>query len=391
MKVKWNSRKLHQIGQELGKQMNRSTSLTIKGKTVSFQPMRLMVLLLAGLMALVILVQLLMIPVHRPRMVDMDFETGGTYAMIPFDGDILMYNNQQIRQVNPRGKTVWSADVSMSHPVVETAGDYLLLADLGGNNKTALYKHGKLYREFNLGNDLISAKVNKKGWTAIATATVGYKGKVTVFDKKGREKFVWNSGEGYILDLALSDDGNWLAVAQLSSEGSRADSRIQFIDLRRKKVTATAEKNGALIADLRFSGNRLLAVSDTELCGFKTSGREVFSISFAGKNPGKYDISSDQVLAFVATDHRGNAVVELYNTNGKLKGRYHAESTVHNLGVYDDMVVISRNRDVLYINERGKLKKTATARHDIKGLGIFGDGHTALAAGNTAAYIVRMR
>ena len=391
MKVKWNSRKLHQIGQELGKQMNRSTSLTIKGKTVSFQPMRLMVLLLAGLMALVILVQLLMIPVHRPRMVDMDFETGGTYAMIPFDGDILMYNNQQIRQVNPRGKTVWSADVSMSHPVVETAGDYLLLADLGGNNKTALYKHGKLYREFNLGNDLISAKVNKKGWTAVATATVGYKGKVTVFDKKGREKFVWNSGEGYILDLALSEDGNWLAVSQLSSEGSRADSRIQFIDLRRKKVTATAEKNGALIADLRFSGNRLLAVSDTELCGFKTSAREVFSISFAGKNPGKYDISSDQVLAFVATDHRGNAVVELYNTNGKLKGRYHAESTVHNLGVYDDMVVISRNRDVLYINERGKLKKTATARHDIKGLGIFGDGHTALAAGNTAAYIVRMR
>ncbi len=391
MKVKWNNRKLRQLSQDFVKQLNCSTSLTIKGKTVSFQPMRLMFLLFAGLLALVILVQLLMIPVHRPRTVDMDFETGGTYAMIPFDGDILMYNNQQIRQVNPRGKTVWSADVSMSHPVVETAGEYLLLADLGGNNKTVLYKNGKLYREYTLGNDLISAKVNKKGWTAVATATVGYKGKVTVFDKKGREKFVWNSGEGYILDLALSDDGNWLAVSQLSSEGSRTDSRIQFIDLRRKKVTGSAEKNGVLIADLRFSGNRLLAVSDTELCGFKTSGRELFSVSFAGKNPGKYDISSDEVLAFVATDNRGNAVVELYNTNGKLKGRYHAESTVHNLGVYEDMVVISRNRDVLYINERGKLKKTATARHDIKGLGIFGDGHTALAAGNTAAYIVRMR
>lgn len=391
MKVKWNNRRLKQFGQELRTQMNRSASLTVKGKTFSFQPMRLGILLLAGLLALVILVNLLMIPMRRPRTVDMDFEAGGDYTMIPYAGDILMYNNQQIRQVNSRGKTVWSAEVAMSHPIVETAGKYLLLADLGGNNKTVAYKNGKLYREYNLGNDIISAKVNPKGLTAFATATVGYKGKVTVFDKKGNERFQWNSGEGYILDIALSDDGHWLAVAQLSSEGSRVDTRIQFIDLRRKKVTATAEKNGSLIADLRFAGSRLIAVSDTELFGFKTSGKEVFSISFSGKNPGKYDISSDEVLAFVATDNRGNAVVELYDTNGKLKGRYQADSTVHNLSVFKDMVVISRNRDVLYINQRGKLKKTATAHHDIKGLGLFGDGHTALAAGNTAAYIVRMR
>lgn len=391
MKLKWNSRKLNQLSQEIGRQFNRSATLSVKGKTVSFQPMRLGILLILGLLALVILFHLIMIPVHRPKTVDMDFETGGDYTMIPYQGDILMYNNQQIRQVNSGGKTVWSSDVSMSHPLVETAKDYLLLADLGGNNRTVLYKNGKVYREYSLGNDIISAKVNPKGWTAFATATVGYKGKVTVFDKKGKEKFSWNSGEGYILDIAFSDDGRWLAVAQLNSEGSRADSRIQFIDLRRKKVTATAEKRGSLIADLRFSDNRLIAVSDTELCGFKTSGKELFSVSFAGKNPGKYDISSDEVLAFVATDNRGNAVVELYNTKGKLKGRYQADSTVTNLSVYKDMVVIGRNRDVLYINQRGKLKKTATAKLDIKTLGLFGDGHTALAAGSTSAYIVRMR
>ncbi len=391
MKVKWNKRRWNQLAEKWEAQMNHSASMTVGGKSFSFQPMRLGILLLAGLLALVILVNLLQIPMHRPKTVDMDFETGGDYTMIPYAGDILMYNNQQIRRMNTRGKTVWSADVFMSHPMVETAGDYLLLADMGGNNRTVLYKNEKLCREYTIGNDIISAKVNKKGWVAFATATVGYKGKVTVFDKKGKERFQWNSGDGYILDIALSDDGHWLAVAQLSSEGSRSDSRIQFIDLRRKKVTATAEKNGALFADLRFSENRLLAVSDTELCGFKTSGKEVFSVSFAGKNPGRYDISSDEVLAFVATDNLGNAVVELYDTGGKLKGRYQADSNVHNLSVFEDMVVITRNRDVLYMNTRGRLKKTATARHDIKGLGVFGDGHTALAAGNTEAYIVRMR
>lgn len=391
MKLRWKNPKMNRRTEQIAKSMNYSTALTVKGKTVSFQPFRLGVLLLAGVLALAIAVNLLLIPSRRPKTVEMDFETGGTYAMIPFDGDILMYNNQQIRQMNEGGKTVWEDKVSMSQPIAETAEDYVLLTDLGGNNQSVLYKNGKKYREYNLGNDIISAKVNPKGWTVFATATVGYKGAVVVYDKKGNERFRWNSGEGYITDVAFSEDGNWLAVAQLSSEGSRADSRIQFIDMRKKKVTATAEKNGSLIADIRFSDHRLLAVSDTELCGFKTSGKEVFSVSFAGKNPSRYDISSDKVLAFVATDNRGNAVVELYNTNGKLKGRYEADSTVHNLSVYDDMVVIGRNRDILYINQRGKLKKTATAQHDMKALGLFGDGHTALAAGNTDAYIVRMR
>ncbi|MEE1013315.1 MAG: DUF5711 family protein, partial [Clostridia bacterium] len=107
--------------------------------------------------------------------------------------------------------------------------------------------------------------------------------------------------------------------------------------------------------------------------------------------PSRYDISGDEILAFVTTDNRGNAVLELYNTRGKLKGQYHADSNITNLSVFEDMVLISRQREVLYINSRGKLKKTAAAEHDIKSLGLYGDGHTALAAGATSAYIVRVK
>lgn len=382
---------MNQLSHELAVQMNRSTSMTVRGKSFTFQPLRLGLLLLAGLLVLVILVNLLLIPVHRPRTVAMDFETGGNYTMMPMGDNILMYNKQHVREVNTKGKPLWSVDVAMSHPIVETAKDYVLLADLGGNNYAGLYKNGEKLQEYVLGNDIISAKVNKKGWTVFATATVGYKGKVTVYDKKGREKFSWNSGEGYIMDVALDDSGRYLAVAQLSSEGERADSKIQFIDLQRKKVTATAERNGTAISEIRFTGERLLAVSESSLCGFKTSGKLAFEVSFAGKNPSRYDISGDEILAFVTTDNRGNAVLELYNTSGRLKGQYHADSNISNLSVFEDMVLISRQREVLYINSRGKLKKTASAEHDIKSLGLYGDGHTALAAGATSAYIVRVK
>ena len=98
----------------------------------------------------------------------------------------------------------------MSQPVAETAGKYVLVYDLGGKNYAALYKNGERVTEYNLGNDIISAKVNKNGDTVFATDTVGYKGNVKVFDKKGNERFSWNSGDGYILDDALKNGGRQL-------------------------------------------------------------------------------------------------------------------------------------------------------------------------------------
>lgn len=275
--------------------------------------------------------------------------------------------------------------------MVETAGDYVLAADLGGNSFAALYKDGAMQQEFVLGKDIISGKVNKHGMVAFATAADGYKGQAVVLDRRGRELFRWNSGEGYIMDLSINASGRYLAVAQLLGEEEQAGSRIQFIDLQRGEVVGTADRPNAVIGELRFSGSRLLAVSDTQLCGFTGRGRELYTVSFAGKTPGRYDISSDRLLAFVTADNRGNAVLELYTPGGKCKGRYFADSAINSLAVSGDTVVIARQRELLCISSRGKLKKQVSCTHDIKCLGLCGDGRTALAIGSTQADIVRIR
>lgn len=372
-------------------ELKRTIQLNIKGKTISFQPVRLGAMLAGILLALILLVNILLIPVKRPKTLDMGFETGGEYTIRPFMSHALLYNRRQMREVTVTGKTLWEAEITMSHPIMEIADQYILLADLSGNNAGVLYKKGKKIREFTPENDIISAKVNAKGMTAFATATVGYKGKVIVYDKKGKEKFNWNSGEGYILDIALDDSGRYLAVAQLSSDGTESNSKLQMIDLNRKRVIATEERPGTAISEIRFSGKRLMSVSDTEFCGFKPSGKLLFSVPFGGRNPSKYDISGNEIFAFVTTDNRGNAVLELYNNKGKQVGKYRADSTVNNLSVHKDTIVIARQRDVISINRRGKLKKTVSAEFDIKSLGLYGDGRTVLAAGNTLAYIARVK
>ncbi len=363
-------------------------TVSVKGKNMTFFPLKLAVLAAGALVLLALLLQLLMIPIHRTRTIDLGFRAGSDYAMQAFQDELLLYNNQNMRVIEKNGETKWSVDLSLSSPLVETGGKYVLTADLGGNHAAALYKDGEKLRDYQITKDIISAKVNKKGTAAFATAADGYKGSVTVIDKKGRELFRWNSGEGYIMDLDISDNGHYLAVAQLSSEGTQADAKIQFIDLYQKKVIRIAERPGTIIGEVRFSGTKLLTVSNAELCKFSGGGKLIYSVSFAGKRPGKYDISSDDLLAFSAYDHLGNAVLELYNLRGKQVGSYLTDSPITTLAVHGDTAVIASQRDVLQIRRNGKLKKKSTCNHDIKEVGIFGSGKTCLAAGSTEADVI---
>lgn len=391
MKKKRNDGGRNSIGVWFADLWGTSVAVTMKNKKQQLFPLRIAVVIAGALVLLSLLLQLLSIPIHRPRRIDMGLQSGGSYEIHTFQKDILLCNNQGMKVMNQKGDTVWSFPIALSSPLIETRGDYVLAADLGGNHQAVLIRDGEMVQEFPVTKDIISAKVNKKGTVAIATAADGYKGSVAVIDKKGRELFRLNSGDGYIMDLDLSDNGHYLAVAQLHDKGSQADAKIQFIDLYQKKVVHTAERPGTVIGEIRFSGKKLLTVSDTELCGFSGGGRLLFEVSFAGKRPGKYDISGDKLLAFSAYDHLGNAVLELYNLRGKQVGSYMADSPISTLDVYDDTVVVARQRDILQISRSGKKRKQVTCNHDVKEVGIFGSGKMCIAAGSSEADLIRLR
>lgn len=365
-------------------------TVSVKKKKISFKPFKLALVGVAALVILSLVIQVLMIPARRPKTVDLGLQTGDHYQIQTMQKDVLLYNNQGMKVMNQKGESVWETDLALSAPLIEIGGKYVLAADLGGNHEATLYRKGEIVQQLPVTKDIISAKVNKKGTVAIATAADGYKGSVAVLNKKGRELFRWNSGDGYIMDLDISDNGHYLAVAQLSSEGTEADTRIQFIDLYQKKVIQTAERPGTIIGEIRFSGNKLITVSERELCGFSGNGKLLYEVSFAGKRPGQYDISSDKVLAFSAYDQLGNAVLELYNLRGKRIGSYQADSPITTLAVYENKIIAASQREILQIKRNGKVKRQRACNHDIKEVGIFGTGEMCIAAGSAEADLIRI-
>ncbi len=385
--IKKAAKSMRSIGEKASALFAKTTAVNINGKKYSFYPVKTMIVLV-GLILIISLLSALFNMGTDAHNVDVTFEAGSPYRVYTSGENIMLYNNRGAAKISPSGKPLWEIDAVLSEPLLEAEGDYTLLCDLAGNHYAASYKSGKQQAEYNLGNDIISAKITDKGYSVFATDTDGFKAKVSVFNKHGREMYVWNSGGGYITDVELTDNGRYLVAAQMIGENEEASSKIQFIDTGRGEVVNTAERSGEVVVNLKFvSDNKLIAVTDKNILGYNKKGKELFCISLAGKSPSLYSIDSDKLIAVVTLDNRGKSAVEIYNTSGKFCGRYTAEGSIRAITAADNRTVVAEQRGLVSMTSKGKIKDVVKIDHDIEHIGRFENGRVIVVGTSKAETI----
>lgn len=369
----------------------KTASIKSGGRTRTIYPAKMFVALIVIVIIAAALVSLFSSS-GGTDVLDIDAQTGSKYMTKQIGGDVLIYNNQGGAAVDSNGKIKWTIDETMSEPLCEADGDYLLLSDLSGKHFAASYKDGEKLQEFKLENDIISAKITAKGYCVFATDTDGYKAKVTVFNKRGKELYEWNSGSGYITDVDITDNGKYLAVSQLMTDGTSPDTRIQIIDTHRGETIASAVRSGEICAGMRFtSNNRLIVVTDRSITAYSARGNEKFNISLVGKSPSLYNIDSDDTIAVVTLDGRGNSVLELYSASGRLRGAYTASGDIKAISISGRGAIVAQQKGISRINARGKEKSTVNVAHDVKSIGYFGDKSRAVVIGSAKAEVINVK
>lgn len=371
--------------------LNKKVTVKIGGRKQTLHPFKIAVSAIAVIVVLSLILSVVSL-FGGHKTLNVSFEGGNEYKTKPFKDNVIMYNNRGVRAINSGGETEWEIEETLSEPIVETKGSYILLADLAGKHFASIYKNGRPYREIKTENDIISAKVTGKGYSAFATDTDGYKGKVTVYNRHGNQIYEWYSGSGYVTDVELTENGRYLAVAQLISDGEVASTKIQFIDTRHDKVVATAERTGEIAVCLKsVTSDRLAVVTDKSISGYNMQGKEKFHISLIGKSPTLYNLDGDNAIGVVTQDGRGNSVLELYSGTGKLRGSYTATGDIRALSVRGKGAVVAQQKGITRVNSKGKEKKIISVSHDIKSIGCFDDNKKVLVIGSGEAEVVKVK
>ncbi len=187
-------------------------------------------------------------------------------SMEAFNSDAALLTDTSVLIYNTSGALLTERSHTYADPMLRTAGNYLLVAELGGERYT-LGTRKETVCEGTAGNTIRSASVDASGQVALAVrSSQSYMSEVVVKSRAGKEIFHWYSVDLTVVDVALSANGKRVAVLGLSAEGGEMKSTLLIFRLSGKKDTAeyTFSAVGPMMTSLHYYGNdNVAAVGDT--------------------------------------------------------------------------------------------------------------------------------
>lgn len=247
---------------------------------------------------------------------------GNGYIKCASDG-LTYFNSDRI---------VWGENYSMAQPIIDICGDYIVVAD-ATQRSVNMYDRSGFVNRINLSRSVMDLEVTKAGVMALATSdgNVSY---IEIRDKNGDEIMTSKnifSVSGYLMDLAISDDGSRLAAVYVSVDKGTMKSKVVFYDLsgdgsNPEIVAGTFDQyESMLLTTVRYMGDGTFCVVGDSLLTFfnfeeapeiiweKTEGLgEIQTLMFGENCVGMVSEEAETETAYVIKiyDTSGNTVLE---------------------------------------------------------------------------------
>ena len=186
--------------------------------------------------------------------------------------NILVLKNNLLTAYNSNGKEEYTLEIEISNPIFETAGNYLCIGEKNGEKLYVISDKNIVWQK-DLEGNILDIALNTNGYVAVATTGTIHKTIVQTFDNNGKEQFYVYLSSTYVIDMSVSQDSKYLAIAETNFSGILIQSNIKIISIEDAKnensdfinYTQT-NKNGDLISKIKYqTKDELTCVYDNHI------------------------------------------------------------------------------------------------------------------------------
>lgn len=309
-----------------------------------------------------------------------------------YDKYICILRKKNLEFYNKIGKQVGTIELDISKAIFTSTGRYLAICEDGGQKFYLICGREKIFENEIEGN-INQINVSKSGYVSIVISNSSYKSIIDVYNKSGKQIFRTNLVTSRVVDISISQDSKYLAIAEIDISGILIKSSIQVVSIELAqsdtskamlyKYEAPIDKlilnieyqeKGKIICmysdsiDVLEDGNNkeLLELKNRKLAfttinlnnkialleeistGEYTSDTQIKLINSTTLNTKEYT-TNDVTKSIEATENKIaiNTGTELYilDTNGFLRKKYVSEAEINDIVMTNSLVgVIYRDR-----------------------------------------------
>ena len=284
-----------------------------------------------------------------------------------FDKYICLFRRKTIEFYNKVGTKVGEIETNINNAKFASAGRYLAICEQDGKEFYLIDGKEKVY-ENEVDGTISQINVSRSGFVSVVLSNNSYKSIVSVYNKEGKEIFKTNLVTSRVVDVSISQDSQYLAIAEVDISGILTKSTIQIVSIelaQTKPAEAIVYKyevpEGKLIINVEYQEKQKLICMYNDSIEVLQEQKSSELVGFENRKTTFMTIELNNRIAILEEkttgEYTSDTYVNIINPENKREIKYIANGVVKSLHTSNKRIAINTGSELHIISTNGFLVK----------------------------------
>ena len=272
------------------------------------------------------------------------------------NSNIYLLTSSKTTVLNQTAKEIMPKEHSYSKPAMKSKGARFIVYDLD-SARYRIQNGSDITREGEAKGRIIAAALGKSGNYALATYSDSVQSVLTVYNSGGKELYVWNFKSERVIDISLSDNGKFAAVATVDAFNGEINSRVYVFSFKLDKAVSEFDYKGTAVVKVDYvKGTNIIVMGDNIRSYIKNNSKRKDDISFGSDILYKYCITDTGRSAVVLSQYSSTSLSKLsvYSGSGKEQFTVSFSKEMKWADCDDKYTAVLFENEVRTFNKKGK-------------------------------------
>mgnify|MGYP002795878132 FL=1 len=313
--------------------------------------------------------------VLQDKVATIDLKENQDSNIYAFNKYIGILNKTKFSIYNSTGSQEKTLDLQISNPIWGSANRFLAIAENKGK-KVYLISDKDIAWESEVEGNISQVHVNKNGYVAVVIVDTSYKTVIKTYNPQGKELFNTYLSSTRAVDVSISNDNKYLAIAEVDTSGTMIQSSIKVISIDKASTDPTnslentykGEEN-KLITNIKYQNKNKLVCMYTDSIHQIENGEDITLIDNQNKKVIFQSVNLVNRACSIEEKSSGlftaDSLVNIVNIENHEIKQYTASSVTKELYTYGNIIAINLGTEVEFISTDGWLVKRYVANQEI--------------------------
>lgn len=283
-------------------------------------------------------------------------DSGSVKNIVINKSNLNMLYNDKTSVLTSSAKEIQPHSHTYSSPAMKVKGSRVIIFDLA-SGRFRVQNGAEIVNEVKLTKNIMAAAIGAGGNYAVACYGGDYQSELIAYNRKGNEQFKWSFKDERVIDLDLSPNGKFVAVATLNAKDGGTVSRIYIFNLKNSEnyLKVFDYNETALMRVNYVKGNNLVAIGDNLRSYIKDNSKQEY-IRFDSSSLYRYAVSQNGACAVALSKYGSTSLfsVAVYDKNNKEKFNVSYDQKVEWVDTDGKYTAVLLDNEVRTYNKKGK-------------------------------------